>query len=94
MNTDEGPGSTADSKGLIGAIYQTIARQNRGSVWITGEGNECDFISYSYFPKAGKVCLFNIDFDAPRRCSVHTVGPPATVDLAPGEFRLMDLART
>ncbi|HWR53182.1 MAG TPA: hypothetical protein VN428_18895 [Bryobacteraceae bacterium] len=97
MNTDEGPGSTLDSKGLIGTIYQAIARRTQGRVWISSEGEgairDCDFVSYSYFPKAGKICLQNIDFKAAHKCRLHRDGESDPVELAPGEFRLMDFQR-
>ncbi|HWQ55388.1 MAG TPA: hypothetical protein VN442_17005, partial [Bryobacteraceae bacterium] len=95
LNTDEGPGSTVDSKGLIGVIYQSIARRARGRVWITSDGDDagrdCDSIAYSYFPESRKACLLNIDFKAARRCRLHHGTTRTAIELAPGEFRLMDL---
>lgn len=91
MNTDEGPGATLGSKGLIGAIYSAIARRSRGTLWITGPAAHCDFIAYSYFPESRKACLHNIDFKASHHCRLHHPAGSTEIELAPGEFRLMDI---
>lgn len=95
MNIDEGPGSTLGSKGLVGTIFQYIARQARGAVWITDDGRdagkECGYISYSYFPQARKICLLNIDFSAPHRCFLHRSDVPEFVELKAGEFRVIKI---
>lgn len=96
MNTDEGPGSTVDSKGLIGTIYQAIAQRTRGRVWITeaeSGAHDCEYIAYSYFPQANKICLQNIDFKAAHGCILHREGVAEGVQLDPGEFRLMEFRR-
>jgi len=95
LNTDDGPGCTVDSKGLMGLLYGYIARISRGHVWITGQDfvqpdGDCEYIAYSYFPDAGKICLQNIDFKNPRRCILHQFGDVHPVELAPAEFRIMD----
>ncbi len=95
INSDNGPGCTVDSKGLMGLLYGYIARISRGHVWITGPDfkqpdADCEYIAYSYFPDAGKICLQNIDFHNPRRCILHQFGDVDPIELAPAEFRILD----
>jgi hypothetical protein len=95
LNNDTGPGCTVDSKGLMGLLYGYIASISRGHVWITGPDfvnpdADCEFIAYSYFPDAGKICLQNIDFYNTRRCVLHQFGDVERIELAPSEFRIMD----
>ncbi|MGI6098555.1 MAG: hypothetical protein ACOYD3_02230, partial [Kiritimatiellia bacterium] len=95
MNNDIGPGCTVDSKGLMGLLYSYIASISRGHVWITGPDMkapdaDCDYIAYSYFPDAGRICLQNIDFHNPRRCVLHQFGDVEQIELAPAEFRIME----
>ncbi len=95
MNADFGPGATLNSPGLMGRLYDYVARLSRGHVWITGHDfetpdNDCRHILYSYFPEAGKICLLNIDFRNPRRFVLHSFGDKEPVELAPSEFRLLD----
>jgi hypothetical protein len=95
LNTDDGPGCTEDSKGLMGLLYGYIARISRGHVWISGPdhvtpGADCEHIVYSYFPDGGKICLQNIDFRYPRRCILHQFGDVDEIELAPAEFRMLD----
>jgi hypothetical protein len=93
MDIDEGPGATIGSPGLVGMIYKHIARQARGTVWITDNqedaGPECEFICYSYFPDDGRICLQNIDFKQPHGAYLHRAGKAERFDLKPGEFRLL-----
>lgn len=97
IDADFGPGATLDSPGLAGYVYRHIARTTRGTVWISDDGNdagaECRFINYSYFPDSKKICLQNIDFDTSRRFHLHQAGSSVVMELAPGEFRLLDAAR-
>ena len=95
LNTDDGPGCTVDSKGLMGLLYGYIARISRGHVWITGQDfvnldADCEYIAYSYFPDAGKICMQNIDFRNSRRCILHQFGDVDPIELAPAEFRILD----
>jgi len=95
LNNDNGPGCTVDSKGLMGLLYGYIARISRGHVWISGQDLiqpdfDCEHIAYSYFPDAGKICMLNIDFKNPRRCVLHQFGDVDQIELAPGEFRMLD----
>lgn len=95
MNADVGPGATLDSPGLMGRLYEYVARLSRGDVWITGPDSEtadddCRHVLYSYFPEAGKICLMNIDFRNPRRFILHSFGGETPIELAPGEFRLVE----
>ncbi len=95
MNTDDGPGCTVDSKGLMGLLYGYVASISRGHVWITGPDfakpdADCEHIAYSYFPDAGKICMQNIDFKNPRRCILHQFGDVDPIELAPAEFRILD----
>jgi len=93
LDSDEGPGSHIGSTGLIGTIYRHIARENRGTVWIDpideASEHELDYISYSYFPKSKTICLQNIDFKKPHRCTLHEPGRSTAMELAPAEFRLV-----
>ncbi len=90
---DYGPGAEIGSPGLAGYVYRHIARKTRGSVWISDDGvdagPECNFISLSYFPEDGKICLQNIDFKNAHRCQLHHFAKTESVDLAPGEFRFL-----
>lgn len=95
LNSDDGPGCTVDSKGLIGLLYGYIARISRGHVWITGSDflqpdADCEYIAYSYFPDAGRICLQNIDFRSPRRAILHHFGDVEPIELGPAEFRILD----
>lgn len=93
-DADFGPGAPLGSPGLAGYVYRHIARKVRGSAWITDDiqdaGPECDFIAYSFFPEAGKICLQNIDFKKPHRCHLHQGGQEKLVELAPAEFRIIE----
>lgn len=97
LDQDEGPGSVIGSSGLMGYLYRMIANENRGDVYITDDqkrpGAQCDYIAFSYFPKDGKICLFNVDFDHPRTFWLHHFGIFEQITLAPGEFRMMQTAR-
>jgi hypothetical protein len=95
LNTDDGPGCTVDSKGLMGLLYGYIGQISRGHVWITGPDavhpdGDCEYIAYSYFPDAGKICLQNVDFKNPRRCILHQFGDVDPIELAPAEFRILN----
>ena len=95
MNADFGPGATFGSPGLMGRLYDYVARLSRGHVWITGPDfetpdDDCRHILYSYFPEAGKICLQNIDFRNPHRFVLHAFGDKEPVELQPGEFRLAE----
>ena len=95
LDSDEGPGSHIGSPGLIGYIYSHIAKNNRGTVWIqpadaNGEG-ELDYIAYSYFPESQTICLQNIDFKKPHRCTLREPGRSSAIELAPAEFRFLQL---
>lgn len=98
LDADDGPGGTLDSPGLIGFVYRTIARLSRGNVWITDDredpGAECDYVTFSYFPEAGRICLQNVDFDRPHRFFLHRFGVTDEIELAPGEFRMIAERKT
>jgi hypothetical protein len=93
MDQDFGPGGRRDSPGLIGMIYRHIAAENRGSVWITDDqiktGKECEYITFSYFPEAGKIYLYNIDLKKSHGAYLHYSGKTERFDLEPGEFRVL-----
>ncbi len=97
MEADDGPGGRVNSTGLIGAIYQHMAMRSRGNVWITDDGvspgAECDYVTYSYFPEGGEICLLNVDFERPHRFQLHQFGTQGGIELAPGEFRMMKAVR-
>lgn len=91
---DYGPGSTRTSLGLVGTIYRHIANRVRGEVYLTDDGlepgTECEHLNYSYFPESGHICLYNIDFGQPHRAVLHAFGNHQAIELAPGEFRLIN----
>jgi hypothetical protein len=93
LDADDGPGARANSKGLIGTIYQHLARLSRGDVWISDDredpGIECEHVTFSHFADAGKVYLLNVDFDRPHRFFLHHFDATDLVELEPGEFRMV-----
>lgn len=97
LDVDDGPGGTVNSPGLVGMVWKYIASQNRGDVWITDDmenpGTESESIAFSYFPDAGKICLYNVDHDNPHRCYLHQFGIRDRIELAPGEFRFVDTVK-
>lgn len=94
FDQDFGPGSTRRSPGLVGMIYRHLAKRARGRVWMSEDGDEpgfeCEYINYSYFPEAGKICLYNIDSENPHGATLHAFGKQEPFVLAPGEFRQID----
>ena len=95
VNTDDGAGATEGSKGLMGLLYDYVARISRGHVWITGDDlqtpdEDCEHIVFSYFPDEGKVYLQNIDFYNPRKCVLHQFGDKDFLELEPGELRVVE----
>ncbi len=96
LDMDEGPGSLVGSSGLLGYIYRAIANENRGYVWITDDkvkpGKECDYVAFSYFPEAGKICLLNIDYENEHSFWLHEFGMCEKVTLSPAEFRMIDIS--
>ncbi len=95
VNQDWGCGARVEQRGMMGEIYRYAAKLGRGNVWITGSDfenpdSECDWIAFSYFPDAGKICLLNLDYETPHKFVMHWFGEKDFITLAPGEFRLMD----
>ena len=95
LNKNNGAGSFDDDRGMIDYLYEYLAMQGRGHVWITGNDFEkpdedCKWIIYSYFPDAGKICFQNLDYDNPRKCVLHYFGDKKFITLQPGEFMQMD----
>ena len=94
VNYDQGPGAIVDSPGLIGMIYSHIAKQNRGTYWISDDGfevgEECKYIAFSYFPESEHICLQNIDFEQPHKCFLHCGNKTWKFNLMPQEFRLIE----
>ncbi len=89
MNTEDGPGARVPAKGLIATIYRHIAAQARGRVWIepaSGEGDDCDYVAYAYFPHSDTLCLHNVDFDHPRQVALHQSARREQMTLEPGQF--------
>lgn len=97
LDMDEGPGSLINSAGLLGSIYRAIANGHRGFVWITDDkikpGKESDYIAFSYFPQAGKICLMNIDFEKEHTFWLHQFGMCEKIILAPSEFKIITTAK-
>lgn len=76
---DYGPQSEPGGAGPIGDLYRYLARITRPEVYITGPdqenpSDECSYISYSWFPEHGEICLFNIDFEKEHRVWLHSTG--------------------
>jgi hypothetical protein len=98
FDQDYGPGSTRHSPGLVGYIYRHIAKNARGNVWISDNGEEpgfeCEHINVSYFPEAGKIYLYNIDFGNSRQFYLHQFGVQQQVQLSPGEFRILNVTQS
>ena len=96
LSSDDGPGGLVGSPGLIGYVFRHLAQATRGTFWITDDGADpgpaCDHISYSFFPDAGRVCLFNSDLDHAQRFHLHRAAGSEPLELAPGEFRMLDSA--
>lgn len=86
LAADDGPGGRVGSAGLIGTLYRHLARQCRGTVWLSGD--ECDYVAYGYFPDDGRLCLQNVDLRQPRTVTLHLPDETMDVTLAPGEFVL------
>lgn len=95
FDQDFGPGSTRTSSGLVGLIYRHISNHSRGKVWITDDqkepGKECEYINVSYFPKAHKICLYNIDFQRAHKFFLHAFGKPQKMKLQAGEFKMIEV---
>ena len=95
LNSNNGAGSFDDNRGLMDYLYEYVAKQGRGHVWITGPDFEnpdedCKWMIYSYFPDGGKICFLNLDYDNPRKCVLHYFGHKKFITLQPGEFMQMD----
>lgn len=88
------PGAVVNSKGMVGELFAYVARNSRGNVFITGPDMqkpdaECDYISYSYFPEDGTICMLNMDYENEHKCILQEFGQAKTITLSPGEFRLL-----
>lgn len=94
FDQDFGPGSTRTSPGLVGMLYRHIAKNARGLVWITDDGDEprteCEYLNVSYFPEAGKICLYNIDPARQHSVFLHAFGRCERVELQAAEFRMFE----
>ena len=94
LDTDEGPGSEENTNGFLEPVYKYIAKLARGHVYITDDGEDpgenCQYVNCTYFPDAGKICLFNIDFDHPHKVFVHQFGYAEEYELEAGEFMFLD----
>ncbi len=98
LDLDNGPGSVAEGHGgIFGQLCRCVAKRARGHVYITdgnGEsGVECRFVAYSYFPDAGTICLYNIDFDRGHAVRLHHFGYEEDIALEAGEFRFVESVR-
>ena len=94
-NMDVGCGAELFGVGLVGKLYQYVAKISRGHVFITGPDFEnpdedCKYIICSYFPDEGKVYLLNLDYENERKCILQQFGDKDFLTLAPGEFRIID----
>ena len=94
-NQDVGTGAVVNSKGMVGELYAYVARKARGHVFITGPDferpdAECDYITYSYFPDAGVICMLNMDYTKEHKFVLQQFGDKEFITLAPGEFRLVE----
>lgn len=97
LDVDDGPGAVRGSTGLMGAVYAYVAKRARGHVYVTDDyenpGENCRYVNCTYFPDAGKICLYNIDFDQPHTVIVHAFGYPEEHTLAPSEFLTLDTVK-
>ena len=97
MDIDDCPGNIYEPGGLLGRIYRTIAEENRPNVYITDDGKKtgkaCLHVAFSYFPEAGKICLFNVDYHNEANFYLHQFGTYDKCSLAPGEFRMIDATK-
>lgn len=94
-NLDLGCGAKTGSAGMVGKLYQYVAKISRGHVFITGEDFEnpdedCSHIICSYFPDEGKIYLLNLDYENERKCVLQQFGDKDFITLAPAEFRIVD----
>ena len=94
-NSDIGCGAEIADIGMVGYLYKYAAKLGRGNVYITGDDFEnpdedCNWIVYSYFPDAGKICMLNLDYKNERKCVLQQFGDKDFITLKPGEFRLID----
>ena len=92
---DTGCGAEEGGPGMVGYLYQYVARLSRGNVFITGSDFEkpdedCGWIVYSYFPDEGKVYLLNLDYEHERTCVLQQFGDKDFLTLKPAEFRIVD----
>lgn len=95
LNNNNGPGAMDDDRGMIELLYEYMAMQGRGHLWITGDDFEkpdedCKWIVFSYFPDGGKICFLNLDYDHERKCVLHYFGDKKFITLQPGEFMQFD----
>ena len=97
LDIDDCPGNIYEPGGLLGRIYRTIAEENRPNVYITDDGKKtgkaCLHVAFSYFPEAGKICLFNVDYHNEANFYLHQFGTYDKCSLAPGEFRMIDATK-
>lgn len=94
-DVDYGPLATPGSTGMIGDIYKYMAKITRPEVYMTGADGEnpdreCDYVSHSYFPDAGKICLLNIDFEKSHQVLLNAFGTVRNIELKPSEFLVLD----
>lgn len=94
LDIDEGTGSVEGSRGLLEPVYKYIAKLARGNVFITDDGenpgNECRYVNCTYFPDAGRICMYNIDFNRSHTVVLHQFGYQEKIVLGPSEFRFLD----
>jgi len=97
LDSHSGPGAEISSNGIIGEVYKKIAMDNRGTAFITDDGNmpgkECEYITYSYFPSNGNVYLMNIDFCREHDFFLHINGTEKHINLQPLEFKTINPKR-
>jgi hypothetical protein len=90
LDIHTGPGAEADSRGLVGEVYKRIALDSKGTVFITDDGiepgNNCEHITYSYFPSNGKTYMMNIDFSRSHEFNLHKGNSKGKIKLGPLEF--------
>ena len=94
-NMDVGCGAEIADVGMVGYLYQYVAKLGRGNVWITGQDFEnpdedCGWIVYSYFPDEGKVYMLNLDYERERKCVLQQFGDKDFITLKPAELRIID----
>ncbi len=93
LGAHSGPGAEIDSNNIIEEVYKKIAIDNKGTAFISDDGaapgEQCKYITYSYFPSNRKVYMMNIDFSRTHEFFLHLNGNKTYIKLKPLEFKII-----